>query len=103
MSLKLNDATDPQPSSGIGKAIFKPCVGFLLRPSSGSAFQPIEPAPQRAATQPFSSDSQLLRIIDRDDDDGGGAVIESNDDDVNEDTTVVVVAQSPADNAKDKQ
>ncbi len=39
--------------------MFKPCVGFLLRPSLGSAFQPI------AAMSPIAIDSG------EDDDDGG--------------------------------
>lgn len=38
VSLKLNEAD--QQTIG-GPTVFKPCVGFLLRPSLGSAFQPI--------------------------------------------------------------
>lgn len=37
VSLKLTEADQ---SSG---TVFKPCVGFLLKPSLGSAFQPLQP------------------------------------------------------------
>lgn len=42
--LKSSDTDHLSPSS----AIFKPPVGFKLRPSLGSAFQPLQPIPAGA-------------------------------------------------------
>ena len=39
--MKSSDTDHLSPSS----AIFKPSVGFKLRPSLGSAFQPLQPIP----------------------------------------------------------
>lgn len=56
VSLKLTDAADQLPFSG-HTHLFKPCVGFRLRPSLGSAFQPIV-ATSRLTQQPSSASAE---------------------------------------------
>lgn len=59
VSLKINDA-DQQTTAHT----FKPCVGFRLRPSLGSAFKPIGGPCRRT---PHTEDE-----LSQDDDDGDG-------------------------------
>ncbi|KAL1398572.1 hypothetical protein pipiens_008854 [Culex pipiens pipiens] len=46
VNLKLTEATDTSTST----THFKPCVAFQLRPSLGSAFQPLQPIPMLKTT-----------------------------------------------------
>lgn len=53
----MTDAADHQQPLGGHTHLFKPCVGFRLRPSLGSAFQPIVATSRSTQLQPMSSDT----------------------------------------------